>query len=150
MTMLAQHMDHGIHNQPFYKSFCIRAESLPSLLIRSGLIQYTLQFPCCSNQVSPILSVVNVTHKELTLISWRWAYGIGSIYGAIVVFLIAVFMEETLVAPYSLRYIFSCPHSIYDRTVKPIPARPSTGLRYRIETLVRTFNILHRAIQTAF
>ncbi|KAJ7636997.1 major facilitator superfamily domain-containing protein [Roridomyces roridus] len=52
--------------------------------------------------------------------SWRWAYGIGSMYGAIVVLLIALFMEETM----------------YDRTVKPIPARPSTRLRYRIETLV--------------
>ncbi|KAJ6473840.1 MFS general substrate transporter [Mycena sanguinolenta] len=52
--------------------------------------------------------------------SWRWAYGIGSMYGAIVVILIVLFMEETM----------------YDRTVRPIPERPSTGLRYRIETLV--------------
>ncbi|CAK5272185.1 unnamed protein product [Mycena citricolor] len=52
--------------------------------------------------------------------SWRWAYGIGSIYGLIVVVLIALFMEETM----------------YDRTVKPIPPRPTSGLRYRIETLV--------------
>ncbi|KAJ6576350.1 MFS general substrate transporter [Mycena sp. CBHHK59/15] len=52
--------------------------------------------------------------------TWRWAYGIGSIYGAIVVVLIIFFMEETM----------------YDRTVKPIPPRPTTGLRYRIETLV--------------
>ncbi|KAJ7168362.1 MFS general substrate transporter [Mycena crocata] len=52
--------------------------------------------------------------------TWRWAYGIGSIYGAIVVVLIVLFMEETM----------------YDRTVKPIPPRPSTGLRYRIESLV--------------
>ncbi|KAJ7723411.1 major facilitator superfamily domain-containing protein [Mycena metata] len=52
--------------------------------------------------------------------SWRWAYGIGSIYGAIVVILIALFMEETM----------------YDRTVKPIPPRPTTGLRYRLETLL--------------
>ncbi|KAJ7231166.1 MFS general substrate transporter [Mycena haematopus] len=52
--------------------------------------------------------------------SWRWAYGIGSIYGAIVVVLIVLFMEETM----------------YDRTVRPIPQRQSTGLRYRIETLV--------------
>nr|GAT54834.1 MFS general substrate transporter [Mycena chlorophos] len=52
--------------------------------------------------------------------SWRWAYGIGSIYGAIVVLLIIFFMEETM----------------YDRTIRPIPPRPSTGLRYRIETLI--------------
>ncbi|KAF4616352.1 hypothetical protein D9613_008611 [Agrocybe pediades] len=52
--------------------------------------------------------------------TWRWAYGIGSIYSAIVVTLIALFMEETM----------------YDRTVKPIPEPKTTGLRYRIETLV--------------
>ncbi|KAJ7931194.1 MFS general substrate transporter [Mycena leptocephala] len=52
--------------------------------------------------------------------SWRWAYGIGSMYGAIVVVLIIFFMEETM----------------YDRTVRPIPPRPTTGLRYRIESLV--------------
>lgn len=51
--------------------------------------------------------------------SWRWAYGIGAIYGAIVVALIVLFMEETL----------------YDRHLKEQPAR-SPGLRYRIETLV--------------
>ncbi|KAJ7473465.1 MFS general substrate transporter [Mycena latifolia] len=52
--------------------------------------------------------------------TWRWAYGIGCMYSAIVVLLIVFFMEETT----------------YDRTVKPIPPRPSTGLRYRIESLV--------------
>ncbi|KAH7910354.1 major facilitator superfamily domain-containing protein [Hygrophoropsis aurantiaca] len=52
--------------------------------------------------------------------SWRWAYGIGCIYGAIVLILIVFFMEETL----------------YDRTVRPIPPRPSEGSRYRVETLL--------------
>jgi len=52
--------------------------------------------------------------------SWRWAYGIGSMYSLIVVILIVLFMEET----------------IYDRTVRPIPEPTTTGLRYRIETLV--------------
>ncbi|TRM62260.1 major facilitator superfamily domain-containing protein [Schizophyllum amplum] len=52
--------------------------------------------------------------------SWRWAYGIGCIYSAIVVFMIAFFMEETM----------------YDRTVKPVPPRPTTGLRYRVESLL--------------
>ncbi|KAJ7201676.1 MFS general substrate transporter [Mycena pura] len=52
--------------------------------------------------------------------TWRWAYGIGSMYGAVVVLLIVFFMEETM----------------YDRTVKPIPQRPTRGLRYRIESLV--------------
>ncbi|KAK0458782.1 major facilitator superfamily domain-containing protein [Desarmillaria tabescens] len=52
--------------------------------------------------------------------SWRWAYGIGCIYSAVVCILIALFMSETM----------------YDRTVKPVPEPPVTGLRYRIETLV--------------
>ncbi|KAI0318085.1 major facilitator superfamily domain-containing protein [Amylostereum chailletii] len=57
--------------------------------------------------------------------SWRWAYGIGSIYSAIVVGLILFFGEET-------RACFS----MYNRTLKPIPPRPTTGLRYRVETLL--------------
>ncbi|PPR06452.1 hypothetical protein CVT24_002613 [Panaeolus cyanescens] len=52
--------------------------------------------------------------------TWRWAYGIGSLYGLVVVLLIVFFMEETM----------------YDRTVKPIPEPETTGLRYRIETLI--------------
>ncbi|KAK7052625.1 MFS general substrate transporter [Favolaschia claudopus] len=52
--------------------------------------------------------------------TWRWAYGIGSIYGAIVLGLIVLFMEETM----------------YDRTIDPIPARPTTGFRYRFESLI--------------
>ncbi|KAL1717097.1 major facilitator superfamily domain-containing protein [Schizophyllum commune] len=50
---------------------------------------------------------------------WRWSYGIGCIYSAIVVFMIMFFMEETM----------------FDRTVKPLPPRPTSGLRYRVETL---------------
>jgi MFS family permease len=53
--------------------------------------------------------------------TWRWAYGIGSIYGAIVCTLIILFMEETM----------------YDRTIDPIPEPAAQGgLKYRIETLV--------------
>ncbi|KAJ3796573.1 MFS general substrate transporter [Lentinula aff. detonsa] len=53
--------------------------------------------------------------------TWRWAYGIGSIYGAIVCLLIVFFMEETM----------------YDRTVSPIPEPAGQGgLRYRFETLI--------------
>ncbi|KAL1674613.1 major facilitator superfamily domain-containing protein [Schizophyllum commune] len=52
--------------------------------------------------------------------SWRWAYGIGAMYSAVVVVLILLFMEETL----------------YDRGLKPVPPRPTTGLRYRMETLL--------------
>ncbi|KAL5513332.1 hypothetical protein ACEPAH_3731 [Sanghuangporus vaninii] len=51
--------------------------------------------------------------------SWRWAYGIGTIYGAVITLLIALFMEETL----------------YDRHLKTQPPRPSR-LRYRIRTLI--------------
>ncbi|KZV68354.1 MFS general substrate transporter [Peniophora sp. CONT] len=52
--------------------------------------------------------------------SWRWAYGIASIYGALVLGLIAFFGQETM----------------YDRTIKPIPVRPAPSLRYRVETLL--------------
>ncbi|KAK0192767.1 major facilitator superfamily domain-containing protein [Armillaria mellea] len=52
--------------------------------------------------------------------SWRWAYGIGCIYSAVVCILIALFLDETM----------------YDRTVKPIPEPTTSGLRYRIETLL--------------
>ncbi|PBK81144.1 MFS general substrate transporter [Armillaria gallica] len=52
--------------------------------------------------------------------TWRWAYGISCMYSAVVCILIALSMDETM----------------YDRTVKPVPEPPSTGLRYRIETLV--------------
>ncbi|KIJ63734.1 hypothetical protein HYDPIDRAFT_112674 [Hydnomerulius pinastri MD-312] len=52
--------------------------------------------------------------------SWRWSYGIGSIYSAVVLLLIVFFLEETM----------------YDRgTKRPLPARTS-GFRYRAETLV--------------
>ncbi|KAG2034018.1 major facilitator superfamily domain-containing protein [Suillus americanus] len=52
--------------------------------------------------------------------SWRWAYAIGSIYSAIVLCLIAFFMEETM----------------YDRRLVSKPPRTSTGLKYRFETLI--------------
>ncbi|KAJ3771219.1 MFS general substrate transporter [Lentinula raphanica] len=53
--------------------------------------------------------------------TWRWAYGIGAMYGAIVCVLIILFMEETM----------------YDRTVSPIPEPAAGGgLRYRFESLV--------------
>ncbi|KAI0658997.1 MFS general substrate transporter [Cubamyces menziesii] len=55
-------------------------------------------------------------------ISWRWTYGIGSIYGAIVVALIAFLGEETM----------------YDRKLpnpRPIP-RPESRVQNRIETLI--------------
>lgn len=52
--------------------------------------------------------------------SWRWAYGIGSLYGAVVVALIALFMEETM----------------YDRHLDPNLQQILPGIRYRLETLI--------------
>ncbi|KAI0000632.1 MFS general substrate transporter [Russula compacta] len=52
--------------------------------------------------------------------SWRWAYGIGSMYGAFVLILIVLFGRETM----------------YNRGEKKLPPRPADSLRYRIETLV--------------
>ncbi|KAI0039273.1 MFS general substrate transporter, partial [Auriscalpium vulgare] len=51
---------------------------------------------------------------------WRWGYGVGNMYLATVLLLIVFLGEETM----------------YDRKVKPIPPRPSHGLRYRVETLL--------------
>jgi len=52
--------------------------------------------------------------------NWRWSYGIGCIYSAIVLTLITLFLEETM----------------YDRG-KNRPVLPrSSGLRYRLETLI--------------
>ncbi|KAG2365589.1 major facilitator superfamily domain-containing protein [Suillus spraguei] len=65
--------------------------------------------------LSPFLFGFLVAH-----VSWRWAYAIGSVYSAIVLFLIAFFMEETM----------------YDRHLVSKPLQTSTGLRYRFETLM--------------
>lgn len=69
--------------------------------------------------ISPFLSPF-VFGFLVAHVSWRWAYAIGSVYSAIVLFLIAFFMEETM----------------YDRRLVSKPPRTSTGLRYRIETLI--------------
>ncbi|KAF8182407.1 MFS general substrate transporter [Mycena galopus ATCC 62051] len=52
--------------------------------------------------------------------TWRWAYGAGTIYSAVICLLILLFAEETM----------------YDRGLKPIPEPPTTGLRYRVETVL--------------
>ncbi|KAK4703847.1 hypothetical protein P7C70_g2363, partial [Phenoliferia sp. Uapishka_3] len=65
--------------------------------------------------VSPFLLGYLVASKN-----WRDAYWVGVAYVSVVVLLIVFFMEETM----------------YDRDVKPFPERPTTGLRYRIETLL--------------
>ncbi|KIY43094.1 MFS general substrate transporter [Fistulina hepatica ATCC 64428] len=68
-----------------------------------------------SPYLSPFALGFLVAHE-----SWRWAYGIGCIYSAIVLVLIMLFIEETA----------------FDRTLSPVPEPKSTGLRYRIEALV--------------
>ncbi|KAF9220734.1 MFS general substrate transporter [Gyrodon lividus] len=52
--------------------------------------------------------------------SWRWSYGIGSIYSAIVLVLIVFFLEETM----------------YDRGTNRPPPRRTSGFRYRFQTLI--------------
>ncbi|KAK1218323.1 hypothetical protein PQX77_018994 [Marasmius sp. AFHP31] len=51
--------------------------------------------------------------------SWRWAYGIGSMYGGVVCVLIAF-----------------CTETVFDRRTNSKIPPPGTGLRYRLETLV--------------
>ncbi|KAL0060322.1 hypothetical protein AAF712_012888 [Marasmius tenuissimus] len=51
--------------------------------------------------------------------SWRWAYGIGSMYGGVVCVLIAF-----------------CTETLFDRRTNSNIPLPRTGLRYRLETLV--------------
>ncbi|KAG6864578.1 hypothetical protein C0991_008512 [Blastosporella zonata] len=69
--------------------------------------------------ISPFLSPFALGFLDARQ-NWRWSYGIGCVYSALVVLLIVFFMEETM----------------YDRTIKPVPPRPTTGFHYRIETLV--------------
>lgn len=69
--------------------------------------------------------------------NWRWSYGVGCMYSAVVVFLITFFMEETYGTVFS--HVNTTAHVLgrmYDRTLKPVRTPPTTGLRYRIETLV--------------
>ncbi|KAG1778135.1 major facilitator superfamily domain-containing protein [Suillus placidus] len=53
-------------------------------------------------------------------VSWRWAYGIGSLYSAVVVLLIGLFMEETM----------------YDRHLDSDLQQILPGIQYRLETLI--------------
>jgi len=68
-----------------------------------------------SSSVSPFLFGFLVAKT-----SWRWSYGIGSIYSGLVLLLIVFFGRETL----------------FDRGVKGLPPRPADSLIYRFETLV--------------
>jgi MFS family permease len=101
-------------------------------------IQLQLNFWTMGFIVSPFLSPFAFGFL-VARTTWRWAYGIGAMYSAIVVLLIVFFMEETSVhicSRFALLTHTSFASRIYDRTVKPIPERSSSGLRYRIETLV--------------
>ncbi|KAF8639280.1 hypothetical protein AX16_010352 [Volvariella volvacea WC 439] len=69
--------------------------------------------------VSPFLSPF-VCGFMAAKVDWRWSYALGTIYNGLICLVIALFMEETM----------------YDRTVRPIPARPTSGLRYKVETLL--------------
>ncbi|KAJ6632242.1 MFS general substrate transporter [Mycena sp. CBHHK59/15] len=51
--------------------------------------------------------------------SYKWAYAVGAFYSLIVLLMIVFLSEETL----------------YYRSHRPIPLRPTAGLRYRVETL---------------
>jgi len=51
-------------------------------------------FPGSSNHVRWNLADAH-NSADLMHSSWRWAYGIGCLYGFVVIILIAAFMEET-------------------------------------------------------
>lgn len=74
---LAQHLDHGIHHLAFPFSLRIR-------LLRCS----------CGVRTTSHLASWSIV-EPLTMYSWRWSYGVASIYGAIVLSLIILFMEET-------------------------------------------------------
>ncbi|GAA6061104.1 hypothetical protein JCM10212_006135 [Sporobolomyces blumeae] len=70
--------------------------------------------------ISPFLSPFLLGFMVAKTDSFRDAYWVGVAFVSIVVLLIAFVSEETM----------------YDRDVVPFPQRPTTGLRYRIETLL--------------
>jgi MFS family permease len=61
--------------------------------------------------------------------TWRWAYGIGTIYGALVVVIIVLFGKETWavhIIPFWPVYWNHVLHfRMYDRNIKPVPEMPS-------------------------
>ncbi|KAJ7203884.1 major facilitator superfamily domain-containing protein [Mycena pura] len=65
--------------------------------------------------VSPFFLGFLVAHAN-----YKWAFAVGCLYSLVVLLLIIFLGEETL----------------YDRTLQPIPPRPTVGLRYRVETLL--------------
>ncbi|GAA5873270.1 hypothetical protein JCM16303_001076 [Sporobolomyces ruberrimus] len=69
---------------------------------------------------SPFVSPFLLGYLAASKGSFRDVYWVGVAFTAIVVLLIAFVSEETM----------------YDRDIVPFPQRPTSGLRYRIETLV--------------
>ncbi|GAA5894805.1 uncharacterized protein JCM6883_002215 [Sporobolomyces salmoneus] len=69
---------------------------------------------------SPFVSPFLLGYLAASKGSFRDVYWVGVAFTALVVLLIVFVSEETM----------------YDREVTPIPERPTTGIRYRIETLV--------------
>ncbi|KAJ7800511.1 major facilitator superfamily domain-containing protein [Mycena olivaceomarginata] len=65
--------------------------------------------------VSPFLLGFLIAHAN-----YKWAYAAGAFYSLVVLLMIVFLGEETL----------------YDRTLRPIPRKPTVGLRYRVETLL--------------
>ncbi|KAF7312893.1 Efflux pump rdc3 [Mycena kentingensis (nom. inval.)] len=64
--------------------------------------------------VSPFFLGFLVAHAH-----YRWAYGVGCFLSLVVLVITVVWGEETM----------------YDRSLRPSPPRPTAGLRYRVETL---------------
>jgi hypothetical protein len=77
LACLVEHMDDG---QPRIAIF----------------IALRVWFSCSSNYVRWTFAYT-CNWADLTYSSWRWAYGIGSLYGFVVVLLVALVMEETWV-----------------------------------------------------
>ena len=73
-SRVAQPLDDGFHHFALPVSIRIR---LPG---RQGKVR--------------VLSA-SLTHILTEMYSWRWAYGIGTIYGVVVVILIMLFSKET-------------------------------------------------------
>ncbi|KAJ7763453.1 MFS general substrate transporter [Mycena metata] len=90
------------------------ADMYPFHLQARKLSLWTMGF-IISPFVSPFFLGFMVAHTD-----YRWAYAVGAFYSLAVLLMIVFLGEETL----------------FDRTLHPIPARPTRGLRYRLETLL--------------
>ncbi|KXN80806.1 hypothetical protein AN958_07242 [Leucoagaricus sp. SymC.cos] len=116
---------HGAHFTSTYESIYCTAPQVTGLYVVTDLFPFHLQARKLNLWtmgfiISPFLSPFAFGFL-VARTTWRWAYGIGSLYGLLVVLLIVFFGEETM----------------YDRTVRPtIPEPKATGFRYRVESLI--------------